>query len=137
MPVRARTEIARRLRRDATDVEKILWRALRERLVSWKFRRQHPIGRRIADFACPAAKLVIELDGSQHAERIDADDRRAAEIARRGYRIIRFWNNDVLDNLEGVLETIRRDLEAPPPHPKSFSAPWAEKDLSPATPRSS
>jgi very-short-patch-repair endonuclease len=114
MRLRARTEIARRLRREATDVEKILWRALRERVVPWKFRRQHPIGRRIADFACPARKLVIELDGGQHAERMDADDRRSAELILHGYRVIRFWNNDVLDNLDGVLETIRCELEAPP-----------------------
>ncbi|HUC66304.1 MAG TPA: DUF559 domain-containing protein [Stellaceae bacterium] len=119
MPVRPRTEIARRLRQDATDVEKILWRALRERIGFWKFRRQHPIGRRIADFACPARKLVIELDGGLHAERTEADNRRAAEIARYGYRIIRFWNSDVLENLEGVLETIRHALEAPPPLPTS------------------
>jgi very-short-patch-repair endonuclease len=75
MPVKARTEIARCLRRDATDVEKVLWRALRERIGFWKFRRQHPIGGQIADFACPARKLVIELDGSQHSERGEADDR--------------------------------------------------------------
>jgi very-short-patch-repair endonuclease len=115
MPVRARTEIARRLRQDATDVEKILWRALRERIGISKFRRQHPIGRRIADFACPSRKLVIELDGSQHSGRTGADEQRAAEIAHHGYRIIRFWNNDVLENLEEVLETIRHALEAPPP----------------------
>ena len=115
MPVRARTEIARRLRRNATDVETIRWRALRERIGFWKFRRQHPIGRRIADFACPSRKLVIELDGSQHAERSEADDRRSAELARRGYRIIRFWNSEVLENIEGVLETIRLALEEPPP----------------------
>ncbi len=119
MPVRTRTEIARRLRRDATDVEKILWRALRERIGVWKFRRQHPIGRRIADFACPARKLVIELDGGQHAERTVADDRRAGELARYGYRVIRFSNADVLENLEDVLSTIRFALEAPPPHPTS------------------
>ena len=117
MPLRARTQVARRLRREATDVEKILWRALRERLVCWKFRRQHPIGRRIADFACPARKLVIELDGGRHAERLEADDRRNAELAAHGYRVIRFWNNGVLENLDGALETIRRYLEAPPPVP--------------------
>jgi len=121
-PVRARTEIARRLRRDSTDVERILWRGLRERIVGWKFRRRHPIGRRIADFACPAARLVIELDGSQHVDQTDADDQRTAEIPRYGYRVIRFWNGDVLENLEGVLETIRVALEAPPPHP-TLSAP--------------
>jgi very-short-patch-repair endonuclease len=112
MPLQPRTQIARRLRRDATDVERILWRALRERAGPWKFRRQHPIGRRIADFACPARKLVIELDGGQHAEQPDADDRRAAELAAHGYHVIRFWNNEVLENIEGVLETIRRALEA-------------------------
>jgi crossover junction endodeoxyribonuclease RuvC len=119
MPVRARTEIARRLRQDATDVEKILWRALRERIGIWKFRRQPPIGGRIADFACPSRKLVIELDGGLHAERTAADAQRAAEIARHGYRIIRFWNSAVLENLDGVLETIRHALEAPPPLPTS------------------
>ena len=126
MPLRARTEIARRLRRDATDVEKILWRALRERVVPWKFRRQHPIGRRIADFACAARKLAIELDGGQHGDRIEADDRRTAELARHGYRVIRFSNHEVLENLDGVLETIRHAVEAPPPHPAS-PPPGAER----------
>jgi len=99
--------IARQLRRDATDVERILWRALRERIVPWRFRRQHPIGRRIADFACPARKLVIELDGGQHADRMFADEQRSAELARYGYRVIRSWNSEILDNLDGVLEAIR------------------------------
>lgn len=128
-PLRARTLIARRLRREGSDVERILWRALRERVEPWKFRRQHPIGRRIADFACPAGKLVIELDGGQHAERMDADDQRSAELARHGYRVIRFWNNEILDNLDGVLETVRRELEAPPPHPTS-PPPGAERGRS-------
>jgi len=88
--------VARRLRRDSTDVERILWFALRDRLPGWKFRRQHPIGRRIVDFACPERKLAIEL-------------------ARRGYRVIRFWNNEVLDNLDGVLETILGALSSDPP----------------------
>jgi len=123
MPLRGSTEIARRLRHDATGPERVLWRGLRERIVGWKFRRQHPIGRRIADFACPARKLVIELDGGQHVDRTPEDDQRTAEIEGHGYRVIRFWNNDVLENLEGVLETIRNTLEeAPPPHP-TLSAP--------------
>jgi BirA family biotin operon repressor/biotin-[acetyl-CoA-carboxylase] ligase len=108
--VRPRATNARALRHDATDAELILWRALRDSALLYKFRRQHPIGRRIADFACPARKLVIELDGGQHAEAA-ADATRTAEIAAHGYRVIRFWNNEVLENLDGVMETIRRACE--------------------------
>ena len=118
--------MARSLRREATDVERLLWRALREHLAPWKFRRQHPIGRRIADFACPMRRLVIELDGGQHADEIDADERRSAELARHGYRVMRFWNNEIIENLDGVLETIRRALETPPPLPAS-PPPGAER----------
>jgi very-short-patch-repair endonuclease len=109
--------LARTLRRDSTDVERRLWRALRESSLPWKFRRQHPIGRRIADFACPARKLAIELDGGQHAEQHEVDAARSAEIAAHGYRVIRFWNNDVSEKLDGVLQRIRAALESPPPHP--------------------
>ncbi len=118
-PLRDKTLVARRLRQNGTDVERILWRALREHLGSWKFRRQHPIGRSVADFACPAAKLIIELDGGQHADRVEADGQRRAEIGGHGYRVILFWNNEVLDNLEGVLDTIRRTLGSTPPLPAS------------------
>jgi len=74
------------------------------------------------DFACPQRKLVIELDGGQHAEQAHSDDLRSAELAAHGYRVIRFWNNDVIDNIAGVLETIRRALETAPTSP-SLSAP--------------
>jgi very-short-patch-repair endonuclease len=109
--VRPRATNARTLRHEATDVELILWRALRENNLPYKFRRQHPIGKRIADFACPARKLVIELDGGQHAGAVRADEVRTAEIAAHGYRVIRFWNNDVLENLDGVMERIAQALE--------------------------
>ena len=125
MPARSlrhRSVIARKLRADLTDAERILWRALRERLPRYKFRRQHPIGHRIADFACPERKLVIGLDGGRHADERDADEQRSLEIASHGYRVIRFWNNDVTQNLVSVLETIDRELEATPPHP-TLSAP--------------
>jgi very-short-patch-repair endonuclease len=94
-----------------TEVEKRLWRALRELGIPNRFRRQHPIGRYIVDFACPAAKLVIELDGGHHSSLLSADELRSREIARRGYRVIRFWNGDVMANLSGVLEKIREELD--------------------------
>jgi BirA family biotin operon repressor/biotin-[acetyl-CoA-carboxylase] ligase len=100
-----------------TEAEKRLWRELREVLTSVRFRRQHPIGRHIVDFACPAAKLAIELDGGQHAIWHDEDRARSLEIARRGCRVMRFWNGDVMGNITGVLETIRRELNI------SLSAP--------------
>jgi very-short-patch-repair endonuclease len=108
-----RTQIARRLRRAATEAEKEMWLALRELPTEHRFRRQHPIGSYVVDFACPGLKLAIELDGGQHAHQEEEDAARTLEIARRGYRVIRFWNNDVMQNLAGVLEVIRRELECP------------------------
>jgi very-short-patch-repair endonuclease len=80
-----------------TEAEKRLWRELRRLGLAIRFRRQHPIGRHIVDFACPTAKLVIELDGGQHAVKAEADEVRSWEISRRGYRVIRFWNNEVME----------------------------------------
>src|SRR5271156_2492799 len=100
-----------------TGAEQRLWRGLRELGPPNRFRRQYPIGRYIVDFACPAAKLAIELDGGQHAIRRDADTERSIEIAGHGYRVIRFWNGDVMENLPGVLETTCRELKI------SLSAP--------------
>ena len=117
MVVRPRTRRARRLRRSATDAEDVLWYALRDLNPTFKIRRQHPIGSYIADFAIPAHKLVIEIDGGQHASAIDSDAKRTRELNARGYRVIRFWNNDVLGNLDGVLEMIIASVEPPPPHP--------------------
>jgi very-short-patch-repair endonuclease len=122
------------LRRDASDVERMLWRALRESGLPWKFRRQHPIGRRIADFACPARKLVIELDGGQHAEHVEEDAARTAELALHGYSVIRFWNRDILDNIEGVIETIHAALAADPTSPRpSPPRRGREGEATPAT----
>ncbi len=118
-PLRPTAQLARRLRRKSTDVENLLWLELRRNFPGVKIRRQHPIGRHVADFALPAEQLVIELDGGQHAERVAEDAERSAELARFGYRVIRFWNSDVTNNLAGVLETVRGEFRAAPPHPAS------------------
>jgi very-short-patch-repair endonuclease len=103
------TPVARKLRRNSTDAEARLWYYLRSRRFDGaKFIRQFPIGPYIADFACRDARLAIELDGGQHNEVVDAP--RTQVIESFGYRIIRFWNNDVLANTEGVLEAIRHEL---------------------------
>lgn len=109
---------ARRLRRDQTDAERTLWFRLRDRrLRGLKFRRQMPIDRHVVDFCCEDARLIIELDGGQHAERSKADAARTAALEARGYLVLRFWNNDVLQNLDGVLESIVETLTPRPPHP--------------------
>jgi very-short-patch-repair endonuclease len=113
LALKKRTRIARRLRRVATEAETEMWLALRELPGEHRFRRQHPIGPHVVDFACPGRKLAIELDGGQHAQQADEDAARTLEIGRRGYRVIRFWNNDVMHNLAGVLEIIRQELEFP------------------------
>ena len=88
-----------------------MWLGLRELPTEHRFRRQHPIGRFVVDFACPREKLAIEIDGGQHALQEEEDLARSTEIARRGYRVIRFWNDDVIHNLAGVLEVIRKELD--------------------------
>lgn len=106
-------EQARTLRRDATEAEKLLWMHLRDRkLAGLKFRRQHRIGRYTADFCCEEEKLVVELDGGQHAEKISDDEQRTQYIEKLGYRVVRYWNNEVLDNIEGVLDDIRLNAHA-------------------------
>jgi very-short-patch-repair endonuclease len=111
------------MRREPTDAERVLWQRLRHLTVGGShFRRQATIGPYFADFACHAARLVIELDGGQHNEArgLARDARRSADLESRGYRVLRFWNNDVLGNVEGVMETIAaavRDAGPPPPTP--------------------
>ena len=93
-----------------TDAERKLWLYLRQRqLDGFHFRKQCPIGPYIADFACLRAKLIIEVDGSQHADSVH-DTARDAWLAARGYRVLRFWNNDVLQNMDGVFLTITEAL---------------------------
>ena len=111
MPTRPLTPIARKLRQNQTDAEKRLWSHLRSRQLSGaKFVRQFPIGPYIADFACRSLMPVIELDGGQHAEN-PADAQRTRIIESHGYRLIRFWNNDVLSNPERRTPHHRRNPE--------------------------
>ena len=101
-----------------TDAEQKLWHYLRNRQLSGhKFRRQHDIDHYIADFACTEALLIVELDGGQHADQADYDERRTRHLQARGYRVLRFWNNDVLTNIESVLAVILSSLASPAPHP--------------------
>ena len=103
---------ARRLRRDMTPQERKLWRALREAFPKAHFRHQVPLGRYTVDFAWHTAKLIIEVDGGQHgaAKGLTHDAARTLFLEGEGYRIIRFWNNEIDDNLEGVLTTIADSL---------------------------
>jgi very-short-patch-repair endonuclease len=114
---------ARRLRRDLTEAEKSLWHSLRSKLPQYRWRRQMPIGPYFADFACFAEKLVIELDGGQHAAAATQDASRTCFLQAQGYRVIRFWNNDVLDNSDGVLEVIASELSSSPSQPAAGPLP--------------
>lgn len=108
---------ARRLRRTQTDAERKLWLRLRDRqLCGAKFRRQHPMGPFLTDFCCMEIGLVIELDGSQHMVRALKDHKRSLYLQQRGYRILRFWDNQVLTNTDAVLAN-RPSIESTSPQP--------------------
>jgi len=101
------TGLARSLRRSATDAESYLWRHLRaNQLKGCKFRRQQPIADYIVDFVCLEKRIIIEVDGGQHAIEKESDSRRDESLSALGYRVLRFWNNDVLGNIHAVLERI-------------------------------
>ena len=98
---------ARELRKSSTDAEHLLWKHLRaKRMNGLKFKRQQPIGKYIVDFICFEKRIVIELDGGQHAIRCDKDKRRDSWLEGQTFRVLRFWNNDVLTNIHGVLQII-------------------------------
>lgn len=109
---------ARRLRSTMTESEQALWRHLRRNNLGARFRRQHPVGPYVVDFACLTHGLAVEVDGGQHGEAVAYDQRRDAFLASRGFRVLRFWNNQVLQECDAVLEMIRLALEEgvrPPP----------------------
>jgi adenine-specific DNA-methyltransferase len=113
---------AKQLRQQPTDAETRLWSRLRRKqLDGLRFRRQAPLGPYVVDFFCPDAKLIIEVDGGQHAGRQAYDTRRTTWLEERGYRVLRFWNNEVLENTDGVLSEIlriARDTPLPNPPPQ-------------------
>ena len=103
---------ARELRRQSTDAERLLWSRLRDRrLMGLKFKRQYPIGRCIVDFVCKERNLVIEIDGGHHQEQRESDQSRTEWLGSRGFEVVRYWNNQVLEDIDSVLESIRMTLE--------------------------
>jgi lysyl-tRNA synthetase class 2 len=119
--VKGKTAFARQLRRNQTDAERVLWFCLRDRrLAGSKFKRQVPIDRFIVDFCCSDAKVIVEIDGGQHDQNKQLDADRTRILEAMGYLVLRFWNNEVLSNTNGVLEEISRTLNlqrSEPPHP--------------------
>ncbi len=120
-------EYARRLRREQTDAEGRLWFRLRQRrLGGFRFRRQFPIGDFIVDFCCREQRLVVEIDGGHHIDQQTTDKTRSALIEARGYRVIRFWNSEVLSNTDEVAEQIFNALTEPSPYPLPGQGEGAE-----------
>ena len=111
-------QLARSLRKNQTDAERKLWRCLRAReLCGFKFRRQYPIAPYIVDFICLEKRLIVEIDGGQHATMTEIDNTRTEFLNARGYRVLRFWNNEVLQQLDAMLAKILDSLTHPHPNP--------------------
>ena len=100
------TRNGRRQRRQTDDVERLLWWAIRRGQAGCHYRRQVPIGPYVADFACLGHRLVIECDGRQHAEAVEHDETRDGYLSRRGFTIVRFWDTEIVSNLEGTVDSI-------------------------------
>ena len=129
------TNFARKLRRKSTNAEAYLWRYLRNRqLEGLKFRRQQPIGKYIVDFVNFENKIIIEVDGGQHNVYKERDKIRDEWLNKQGFQVLRFWNNDILRNIEGVLEVIKGKILSPHPNPLphrgegSISSPLTGED---------
>jgi very-short-patch-repair endonuclease len=106
---------AREMRKNPTAAEKLLWTRLRRYNLGVRFRRQYPILGFFPDFCCIERHLVIEIDGDSHAERSQYDTWRSEKLAQRGFRVLRFFNDEVQNNLDGVMEAIWQAIQAPPP----------------------
>jgi very-short-patch-repair endonuclease len=113
---------AKTLRRNQTDAEQKLWYHLRaHRFMGRKFKRQKPMGRYVVDFVCLEEKLIIELDGGQHVENVEYDQERDAWLMSEGYKVLRFWNNELMNEMESVLERIRLVLSNEAVHSETLS----------------
>jgi very-short-patch-repair endonuclease len=110
---RSARDNAKALRTGMTDAERRLWSRLRGQQLGVKFRRQHPIGSYILDFACLAPKIAIEVDGSQHLDQVDHDQRRTAWLAAQGFQVLRFWANEVLSETDAVVSRVLDSLAMP------------------------
>lgn len=125
---------AKTLRTHQTEAEQRLWYHLRaHRFMGLKFKRQKPMGRYIVDFVCMERRLIIEIDGGQHAEQLEYDQHRDMWLRSQGYTVLRFWNNDVMQQLEGVLEQIRITL-SPTPLPPAGEGRFATDRSTPLSP---
>jgi very-short-patch-repair endonuclease len=132
-------EFAHRMRTQPTDAERVLWRRLRHdiELLGSHFRRQVSIGPFVVDFASRKAKIVIELDGGQHDWQQERDATRSRHIEAAGYRVLRFWNNEVFENLDGVLSEIQSVLTPTPDPSPQGGGGVAAAQASPSSPRAS
>jgi very-short-patch-repair endonuclease len=109
-------QIARRLRKNPTAAELVLWKRLRLRQAEGnKFRRQHRLGSYVVDFICLEKKLIVEVDGGHHADTVKTDLERTKWLESRGYKVLRFWNNDVLKDIDAICKVVFEALGNPPP----------------------
>jgi very-short-patch-repair endonuclease len=126
-------ELGKALRKRPTDAEQLLWRHLRmKQMEGLKFRRQQPIDHYIADFVCFENRIIIEVDGGQHAAEGNKDKERDSYVQQLGFKVLRFWNNEVFQNITGVLEVIRENcLSHPPLNPLPSREGKKKQDLPP------
>ncbi len=112
MNSKLKTQQARHLRKNMTDAERKIWHSIKgKKIKNHRFRRQHPIGPYIVDFVCLENRIVIEIDGGQHAWQKETDEKRTKWLESEGYRVIRFWNNQIMNEFNGVIQILWNMLE--------------------------